>query len=321
MFGFHLAPNLGAEKHNLFTMFRTVIRSGLNIHRIAQRNLASRMSVKEVVNSTLSSTTEADVVTVTPGSPSLPAAKKQKTSPTPSDSTVLKLQALINQSKKVEKPIVWIDCEMTGLDIANDHIIEICCIITDGNLNIIDEDGYESTVYQPKEVLDSMNEWCVNQHNASGLVARILDNPGQTLSVVQDELMSYILKYIAHPRTALMAGNSIHMDKFFMMKEFPKVIEHLHYRLIDVSTIMEFGYRHNPALMKCFPKKQGTHTAKSDILESIAQLKWYRDHYFKDPSETKGFVAAQKEQELQNIEAKAKELMAKREEKKVSRKA
>lgn len=179
------------------------------------------------------------------------------------------------------KPLVWIDCEMTGLDVGKDHIIEICCIITDGNLNVIDANGYESTVYVPKKVLDNMNEWCVNQHGKSGLTAKVLANPQQTLAKVQEELLAYIQMYIPEPRTSLLAGNSVHMDKFFMMKEFPKVIDHLHYRLVDVSSIMEVGFRHNPALMKLFPKKQGNHTAKSDILESINQLKWYRDHYLR----------------------------------------
>ncbi|ODV79074.1 ribonuclease H-like protein [Suhomyces tanzawaensis NRRL Y-17324] len=212
------------------------------------------------------------------------------------------MRDLLKQStKNVEKPIVWIDCEMTGLDVFNDHIIEICCIITDGNLNIIDEDGYESVVYQPKEVLDAMNEWCINQHTKSGLVAKILASPEQVLPKVQTELYDYIQKYIPNQRTAIMAGNSIHMDKFFMMKEFPKVVEHLHYRLIDVSTIMEFGNRHNPQLMKQCPKKTQQHTAKSDILESIAQLQWYRDHYFKSYEETKKFIAQQEDSNLQNI--------------------
>lgn len=179
------------------------------------------------------------------------------------------------------KPLVWIDCEMTGLDVDKDHIIEICCIITDGNLNIIDPEGYESTVHVPKKVLDNMNEWCVNQHGKSGLTAKVLANPQQTLAKVQQELLEYIQLYIPEPRTSLLAGNSVHMDKFFMMKEFPKVIDHLHYRLVDVSSIMEVGFRHNPQLMKLFPKKQGNHTAKSDILESINQLRWYRANYLR----------------------------------------
>lgn len=184
-------------------------------------------------------------------------------------------------STPIHRPLVWIDCEMTGLDIAKDHIIEICCIITDGNLNIIDPVGYESTVYVSKRVLDNMGEWCVNQHGKSGLTAKVLANPHKTLAVVQMELLEYIQSYITEPRTALLAGNSVHMDKFFMMKEFPRVIDHLHYRLVDVSLIMEVGFRHNPALMKLFPKKNGSHTAKSDILESINQLKWYTENYLR----------------------------------------
>lgn len=183
------------------------------------------------------------------------------------------------------KPLVWIDCEMTGLDVQKDNIIEICCIITDGHLNIIDEKGYESTVYVSKQVLNLMNPWCVNQHGKSGLTAKVLANPQQTLEKVQVELLEYIQLYIPEARTSLMAGNSIHMDKFFMMREFPKVIEHLHYRLVDVSSIMEVGYRHNPDLMRRYPKKQGNHTARSDIIESIQQLKWYRDNYLRGPEQ------------------------------------
>lgn len=208
-----------------------------------------------------------------------PATKKSR-----SESPSL-IEFIKSTKREVKNAIVWVDCEMTGLDVFNDNIIEICCLITDGDLNIIHEDGYESTVYQPKEKLDSMNDWCINQHNKSGLVAKILANPEQTLDRVQTELYEYITMYVPQVRLAVMAGNSIHMDKFFMIREFPKVIEHLHYRLIDVSTVMEFGNRHNPELMALCPKKTGQHTAKADILESILQMKWYRDHYFKSRAE------------------------------------
>lgn len=184
-------------------------------------------------------------------------------------------------SAPIFKPLVWIDCEMTGLNVYEDNIIEICCIITDGHLNIIDEHGYESTVYVDKRVLDGMNEWCVNQHGSSGLTAKVLANPQQTLAKVQRELLEYIQSYIPEARTAVMAGNSIHMDKFFMMREFPQVIEHLHYRLVDVSSIMEVGKRHNPDLMDLCPRKKGSHTARSDIVESINQLKWYKENYLR----------------------------------------
>lgn len=202
------------------------------------------------------------------------------------------VRSILNASKfrQLEDPIVWVDCEMTGLDVYNDNIIEICCLITDGNLNVVDEEGYESTVFQPKEVLDNMNEWCIKQHNESGLVKKVLDNPQKTTEKVQEELLAYIKKYVPVERRAVMAGNLIHMDKFFMNREFPRVIEHLHYRLIDVSSFLELGKRHNPSLMKVCPKKANAHTARADILESIAQLKWFREHYLKSEEETSEFV-------------------------------
>lgn len=184
-------------------------------------------------------------------------------------------------SQAIYKPLVWIDCEMTGLNVTQDHIIEICCIITDGHLNVIDNDGYESTVYVPKKVLDNMGEWCVSHHGELGLTAKVLANPQNTLPKVQRELLEYIQSYIPEPSEGIMAGNSIHMDKFFMMREFPDVIEHLHYRLVDVSSVMEIARRHNPDLLDLAPRKKGAHTARSDIIESINQLKWFRENYLR----------------------------------------
>lgn len=183
---------------------------------------------------------------------------------------------------------------MTGLDVNNDHIIEICCIITDGDLNVVDENAFESTVYYSKDRLGQMDEWCTTTHTNSGLINRILQNENRTLDVVGNELLEYIQKYVKAPRQAVLAGNSIHMDRYFMMREMPEVINWLHYRNIDVSTIMEFGSRHNPRLMEVCPKKKLAHTAKEDILESIDQLKWYRANYFKSKEETADFVRAKK---------------------------
>lgn len=214
------------------------------------------------------------------------------------------MRNIINSKKPIWKPLVWIDCEMTGLNVFEDHIIEICCIITDGNLNVIDEKGFESTIYYPKNVLDSMNEWCVNQHGKSGLTAKVLENPQCELSKIEEDLLEYIKQYV-EPSKGIMSGNSIHMDKFFMMREFPKIIDYLHYRLVDVSSIMEVGYRHNPELMKLFPKKQGNHTAKSDILESINQLKWYKLNYLKGEVDTKDLIEEQKSLEKENNSSNA----------------
>lgn len=214
----------------------------------------------------------------------------QSTDTNHSAATLELMQTIVrSKNRKIQKPVVWIDCEMTGLDVFNDHIIEICCIITDGNFEIIDEDGFESTIYYPKQVLDDMNEWCLSHHGQSGLIDKVLNNPQCTLPKIQTDLLNYIKKYI-EPKKALMAGNSVYMDKFFMMREFPQVVDYLHYRLIDVSSVMEIGMRHNPKLMKLFPTKKGNHTAKSDILESIEQLKWYRDHYLKNEEECYSFI-------------------------------
>lgn len=185
-----------------------------------------------------------------------------------------------DKESKDFKPIVWIDCEMTGLDVFNDHIIEICCIITDGDLNIIDE-GYESVIHYDKEVMDTMNEWCVEHHGDSGLTKKVIESE-KTLETVERELLEYLERFTVKG-SAVLGGNTVHMDRAFMMREMPKALEHLHYRIIDVSSITEFGKRHNFNLIKKCPKKKEAHTARADILESIAQLKWYRDNYFVQP--------------------------------------
>lgn len=196
------------------------------------------------------------------------------------------------------KPIVWIDCEMTGLDHTKDHIIEICCVITDGNLNILDRDPfgancYESVIHCDKSIMDSMNEWCTEHHGASGLTQKVI-NSNKTKEQVERELLNYIKRFIPEKNVGILAGNSIHMDRLFMLKDFPKIIDHLFYRLIDVSTIMEVSKRHNPELASVMPRKEAMHTAKKDILESIKQLKWYMEHYFKAPIETSQFVEKRK---------------------------
>ncbi|ODQ82093.1 hypothetical protein BABINDRAFT_160288 [Babjeviella inositovora NRRL Y-12698] len=212
-------------------------------------------------------------------------------------STTNILQAVLSdadaQKEKDNKPIVWIDCEMTGLDVFNDHIIEIACIITDSQLNVLDEVCYESVIHCPKQTMDKMGEWCIEHHGQSGLTEKVI-NTTKTLTQVEDELLAYISKYVAKGR-GLLAGNSVHMDRVFMIREFPKIIEYLHYRIIDVSSIMEVGWRHNPRLMMCFPKKHQAHTAKADILESIDQLRWYWNNYLKSYDESTAVIQKYKE--------------------------
>lgn len=182
----------------------------------------------------------------------------------------------------VWKPLVWIDCEMTGLDHTQDSIIEICCIVTDGHLRIVDDNCFESVVHCDKDIMDKMNPWCIEHHGASGLTEKVLASI-KTKEEVESELLRHIKKYVPERRVGVLAGNSVHMDRLFMLKDFPKVLQHLHYRVVDVSTIMEVSFRHNPELAAQQPKKLQAHTAKQDILESIQQLQWYMDHYFKPP--------------------------------------
>ncbi|VEU23961.1 DEKNAAC105142 [Brettanomyces naardenensis] len=184
------------------------------------------------------------------------------------------------------KPIIWVDCEMTGLDHVNDHIIEICCLVTDKNLKILDQNGYESVIHYPKSVMDQMNGWCIQHHGDSGLTKKVISSK-KTLPQVEEELLTYIKGFVS-PKIGILAGNSIHMDRLFMLKEMPKVIDYLTYRLIDVSTIMEISKRHNPKVQGLMPPKIGAHTAKQDIIESINQLKFYRDVYFKSAEEING---------------------------------
>lgn len=195
------------------------------------------------------------------------------------------------------KPLVWIDCEMTGLDHHKDKIIEICCIVTDGNLNVVQDNCYESVIHYGPDVMGSMNDWCIEHHGASGLTQKVLESV-KTREQVEEELLQFVKRYIPDSRVGLLAGNSVHMDRLFMLKDFPKVVDHLFYRLIDVSSVMEICSRHNPKLARMVPRKEKNHTAKSDILESIEQLQWYRDHYLKSEQETSDFVRGHEEPQM-----------------------
>lgn len=182
------------------------------------------------------------------------------------------------------KPIVWIDCEMTGLDHHNDVIIEICCLITDKNLNVIDERGYESVIHASKERMDAMNEWCVLHHGQSGLTEKVIKS-NKTREQVEEELLAYLDKYM-NKGVGILAGNSVHMDRLFMLKDLPRVVDHLTYRIIDVSSVMEIAKRFNPTVANGRPRKKAAHTAREDILESIQDLVYYRGVYLKSPEET-----------------------------------
>lgn len=186
--------------------------------------------------------------------------------------------------KKLPGPYVWIDCEMTGLNPFKDTILEICCILTDGKLNKLEPEGFEAVIHKPQEVMDNMGEWCTEHHGRSGLTKRVLESKN-SLEEVNNSLMAYLKKYIDEPGTAVLAGNSIHQDRMFLLREFPQLIEFLHYRQVDVSSIKEVGERHNPRLIKKRPSKKTLHTARADVEESIEELRWYYNNYLVNPVE------------------------------------
>ncbi|GAA6055534.1 hypothetical protein JCM3770_006773 [Rhodotorula araucariae] len=192
--------------------------------------------------------------------------------------------------------LVWIDCEMTGLnpylrpeDLAEgeeflpDRILEIACIVTDKDLNPLD-DGVEYIVRTEKDVLDRMNEWCIKQHAKTGLTQACLDSK-YTMEEVDKLVSDYVAKYSAPGAPALLAGNSVHADRAFINKDLPLLASKLHYRIVDVSSIKELGRRWYPSLGWQSKKDEAEHRALADIKASIAELKHYREHLFVPPGQ------------------------------------
>jgi len=178
----------------------------------------------------------------------------------------------------MENPIVWVDLEMTDADINRGHIIEIACIITDGQLSVVQE-GPNIVINQPPEIMENMNAWCIKQHGQSGLTQRVLDS---RVSLEQAEalVLQFIQQHVKLPKTAPLAGNSIHVDRMFLVKYMPKLEQYLHYRIIDVSSIKELCWRWYPKQYNQKPTKNCTHRALDDIRESIEELRFYRKAIF-----------------------------------------
>jgi oligoribonuclease len=173
--------------------------------------------------------------------------------------------------------LVWIDCEMTGLDLKADTLIEVAVLITDYELNVLG-DGIDLVIKPPAESLDQMTEFVREMHTASGLLAE-LDN-GISLADAERQVLEFISGYVPETRKAPLAGNSVGTDRTFLVRDMPTVEAHLHYRNVDVSSIKELVRRWYPRVYYATPAKVGNHRALADITESIAELRYYRETVF-----------------------------------------
>ena len=173
--------------------------------------------------------------------------------------------------------LVWIDCEMTGLDLAVDELVEVAVVITDYDLKPVD-DGFTVVINPDKTALDNMGEFVTNMHRESGLLDEIPH--GKTLAEAEYEVLEYILRFVPEANTAPLAGNTIGTDRAFLAKFMPRVDSHLHYRSVDVSSIKELSRRWYPRAYFQSPSKHGGHRALADILESIRELDYYRAAVF-----------------------------------------
>ncbi len=170
---------------------------------------------------------------------------------------------------------MWVDCEMTGLSLAADALVEIACIVTEADLTEVDEGV--SIVIRPGDsaALEQMEQVVVDMHTASGLLTEIPG--GVPLAEAEQLVLDYITGHVPEARKAPLAGSSVYVDRGFLARDMPRVDAHLHYRLVDVSTIKELAKRWYPRAYFASPEKRGNHRALGDIRESIAELRYYRE--------------------------------------------
>jgi len=169
--------------------------------------------------------------------------------------------------------LVWIDCEMTGLDLQIDELVEVAVVITDYDLVPVDP-GFTIVIKPDQAAWDHMGEFVREMHTASGLIEEIPQ--GKSLAEAEYEVLEYILKFVPGAQSAPLAGNTIGTDRMFLAKYMPRVDSHLHYRSVDVSSIKELARHWFPRIYFSAPPKNGGHRALADILESIRELEYYR---------------------------------------------
>jgi oligoribonuclease len=178
---------------------------------------------------------------------------------------------------KVNDRLVWIDCEMTGLDIERDALIEIACLVTDAELNVLD-DGVDLVIKPPAEALAGMAEVVREMHTTSGLLAELAG--GIPVPEAQELVLDYVRGHVREANKAPLCGNSIATDRWFIARDMPELDAYLHYRMVDVSSIKELVRRWYPRTYFSSPAKHGGHRALADIKESVQELRYYQAAVF-----------------------------------------
>ena len=173
--------------------------------------------------------------------------------------------------------LVWIDCEMTGLDLRRDALIEVAALVTDTELTVLG-DGVDVVIRPPQEALDQMPDVVRTMHTTSGLLDELA--AGTTMTEAEGMVLAYIREHVPSARKAPLAGNTVFVDRGFLARDMPTLEAHMHYRIVDVSSIKELVRRWYPRVYFNSPVKSGGHRALSDIQESIEELKFYRQAVF-----------------------------------------
>ena len=174
--------------------------------------------------------------------------------------------------------LVWIDCEMTGLDLGNDLLIEVAAVVTDSELNVLGE-GIDIVIGASAEQLERMPDVVREMHAASGLTEEVLAST-VTLREAEEQVLAHVKEHVPDARKAPLCGNSIATDRGFLVRDMAELDAHLHYRMVDVSSIKELARRWYPRIYFNAPKKGGGHRALADILESVQELRYYRNAMF-----------------------------------------
>ena len=173
--------------------------------------------------------------------------------------------------------IIWIDCEMTGLSLRTDALVEVAALVTDFELTVLG-DGIDVVIKPPAEAIAQMDEFVRDMHTTSGLLDEL--DGGVSLEEAQALVLDHVREFVPEPRKAPLGGNSVATDRGFLARDMPDLEAHLHYRIIDVSSIKELSRRWYPRVYFNAPKKAGGHRALADIKESIAELRYYREAVF-----------------------------------------